>query len=186
MVSADMPMGQLGLAAVYLAQGKPAKAENAYRNALTLDLKSVGALLNLADLYRAQGDEMRALATLVESKALLPGSAAVRYSLGLAQIRNQQPTAALASLKDAVELEPKNIRYSYTYALMLNGQGSSLQALEVLQVLLEQAPSNYDFLFAAITISRDLGHLPEARAFAKRLIAIFPQDQSANQLLLTL
>jgi len=186
MVSADMPMGQLGLAAVYLAQGQPAKAESAYRHALTLDPKSVGALLNLADLYRAQGEEVRALATLTESKALLPGSASVRYSLGLAQIRNQQPTAALASLKDAVELEPKNIRYSYAYALMLNGQGSSLQALEVLEVLLKQAPNNYDLLFAAITISRDLGHLAEARAFAKRLISTFPQDQGAKQLLLTL
>ena len=69
---------------------------------------------------------------------------------------------------------------------MLNGQGSSLQALEVLEVLLKQAPNNYDLLFAAITISRDLGHLAEARAFAKRLISTFPQDQGAKQLLLTL
>ena len=53
-------------------------------------------------------------------------------------------------------------------------------------MLLEQAPNHYDLLFAAITISRDLGHLAEARAFAKHLISIFPLDQGAKQLLLTL
>lgn len=183
MVSADMPTGQLGLAAVYLAQGQPGKAEKAYRHALTLDPKAVGALLNLADLYRAQGQEERALTTLMESKALLPGSAAVRYSLGLAQFRNQQPAAALASLEDAVALEPKDTRYSYAYALTLNGQGSSLQALEVLQAALEQAPSDYDLLFVAITISRDVGRLVEARALAMRLVLNYPLDMGAKQLL---
>ena len=88
--------------------------------------------------------------------------------------------------------EYQDFRIDYTFGVeplqqyLIKFSGGRLQALEVLQVLLEQAPSNYDFLFAAITISRYLGHLPEARAFAKRLIAIFPQDQSANQLLLTL
>ena len=183
MVSADMPMGQISLAAVYLGQGKPAKAEKAYRHALILDSKAVGAWLNLADLYRSQRQEGSALSTLSDAQVLLPDSAVVSYSLGLAQVRNQQWIKALASLKDAVRLAPQDVRYSYAYALILNGQGAAVQALEVLKAALVESPSNYDLLFVSVTINRDLGQLAIARSLAKRLVASFPRDANAGQLL---
>jgi Tfp pilus assembly protein PilF len=186
MVSADMPMGQVNLAAAYLAQGKLAKAEKAYRHALILDSKAVGAWLNLADLYRSQRQEDRALSTLSDAQVLLPDSAVVSYTLGLAQVRNQQSIKALANLKDAVRLAPQEERYSYAYALMLNGQGAPVQALEVLKAALEEAPSNYDLLIVSITINRDLGQLAIARSLAKRLVANFPRDANARQLLYNL
>ena len=123
------------------------------------------------------------MSTLSDAQVLLPDSAVVSYSLGLAQVRNQQWIKALASLKDAVRLAPQDVRYSYAYALILNGQGAAVQALEVLKAALVESPSNYDLLFVSVTINRDLGQLAIARSLAKRLVASFPRDASAGQLL---
>jgi hypothetical protein len=75
------------------------------------------------------------------------------------------------------------VRYSYAYALILNGQGAAVQALEVLKAALVESPSNYDLLFVSVTINRDLGQLAIARSLAERLVASFPRDANAGQLL---
>jgi predicted CXXCH cytochrome family protein len=182
MVNADMPNGQLNLAAVYLAQGSYQNAEQAYQHALKLDPQSVLARLNLADLYRIQGQETKALKQLLQAQAANANNATVLFSLGLAQIRGKQIASALISLEKASGLAPEISRYSYVYGIALNGQGRSQEALQVLTRALTGDSQNRDLLFALTTINRDLGRLEDARIFAQRLVSAFPEDRAALQL----
>jgi predicted CXXCH cytochrome family protein len=182
MVNADMPNGQLNLAAAYLAQGSYQKAEQAYQHALKLDPQSVLARLNLADLYRIQGQETKALKQLLQAQAANANNATVLFSLGLAQIRGKQVASALISLEKASGLAPEISRYSYVYGIALNGQGRGQEAVQVLTRALTGDSQNRDLLFALTTINRDLGRLEDARDFAKRLVLAFPEDGAALQL----
>ena len=186
MVNGDMPNGQLNLAAVYLAQGAYEKAEQAYEHALRLDSQSVPARLNLADLYRAQGLEPRALDQLLQAQQANPSNATVLFSLGLAQIRAGNNAQALVSLEQAAGLAPETVRYSYAYGIALNSQARAREAVQVMTQALERDNQNRDLLFALATINRDLGKLVEARNFAQRLVAAFPEDAGAQQLLRSL
>lgn len=181
-VNADMPNGQLNLAAAYLAQGSYQKAEQAYQHALKLDPQSVPARLNLADLYRVQGQETKALKQLLQAQAANASNATVLFSLGLAQIRGKQIASALISLEKASGLAPEISRYSYVYGIALNGQGRGQEALQVMTRALTGDSQNRDLLFALTTINRDLGRLEDARDFAKRLVLAFPEDGAALQL----
>ena len=192
MVNADMPNGQLNLAAAYLAQGAYNKAEQAYKHGLKLDSRSVSARLNLADLYRLQGKDQQALKQLLqvqlkspdlESPELeSPDNAVVHFSLGLAQIRTQLMSEGLVSLERASQLAPKISRYSYVYGIALNGQGRSREAVQVMSRALMGDRNDRDLLFALATINRDLGRLEDARGFAQRLVLAFPEDTAAAQL----
>ncbi len=182
MVDADMPNGQLNLAAAYLAQGSNDKAEQAYQHALHLDPQSVPARLNLADLYRIQGQEQQALKQLLQAQTLSANNATVVFSLGLAQIRAKQYTAGLKSLAKAATLAPENSHFSYVYGLALNGQGRSQEAIQVMTRALDRDSNNRNLLFALATINRDIGRLNHASAFAQRLVVAFPQDSAALQL----
>jgi len=186
MVNADMPNGQLNLAAVYLAQGAYQNAEQAYEHALRLDPHSVPARLNLADLYRAQGQEPEALNQLLKAQQANPKNATVLFSLGLAQIRGGSNAQALVSLEQAARLAPQTIRYSYAYGIALNSQGRAREAVQVMTQALQRDSQNRDLLFALATINRDLGKLADASDFAQRLVMAFPEDAGAQQLLQSL
>ena len=186
MVSADMPNGQLSLAAVYLAQGAYQKAEQAYKYALRLDAQSVPARLNLADLYRTQGQERQALDQLLQAQQVNPSNATVLFSLGLAQIRGGNSALALVSLEKASRLAPETVRYSYAYGIALNSQGRPREAVQVMTQALQRDNQNRDLLFALATINRDLGELADARSFAQRMVTAFPEDEGAQQLLRSL
>ncbi len=182
MINADMPNGQLNLAAVYLAQDSYQNAEQAYQHALKLDPQSVSARLNLADLYRIQGQETKALKLLLQAQAANANNAAILFSLGLAQYRGKQIASALISLEKASGLAPEISRYSYVYGIALNDQGRSQEAVQVLTRALAGDSQNRDLLFALTTINRDLGRLEDARVFAQRLVSAFPEDLAALQL----
>jgi len=181
LLHADRPNGQLNIASAYMEQGLYKQAGKAYQHALKLDPLNTAAINNYADSLRAQGQHQQALELLIEGNKSLPNNAALLHALGLAQIRSQQP--ALESLRRAAQLEPKNSRYSYIYALGVNGQGDAEQAVDILSRALINNPKDRDLLIALVTINRDRGELSQARVFARQLVATFPNDSSVKRLL---
>ena len=139
------------------------------------------AINNRADSFRVQGLNQRALELLVAGNKTLPNNPLLLHSLGLAQVRSGLP--ALDSLRQAADLAPDNSRYNYIYAIALNGEGKAEQAIRVLERALKKTPNDRDILIALVTINRDRGDLGQARVFARRLVAVFPQDNAAKRLL---
>jgi tetratricopeptide (TPR) repeat protein len=164
-----------------MAQGLYRQADEAYQHALKLDPMNIAAINNYADSLRAQGQHQQALDLLIEGNKLLPNNAVLLHALGLAQVRSQQP--ALESLRRAAQLEPNNSRYSYIYALGVHGEGDAEQAVDILSRALVNDPKDRDLLIALVTINRDRGELGQARAFARQLVAAYPNDSSAQRLL---
>jgi Flp pilus assembly protein TadD len=113
--NADRPEHRTNLGGFLAERGEPGAAEAEYRAALALDRHFVPAWTNLADLRRLQGREPEVESILREGLALVPESAALHHSLGLALVRQQRGDEALGELRRATQLEPGNARFRYVY-----------------------------------------------------------------------
>lgn len=131
--SDGLAAGPMNLAALYVAQGRAADAEQAYRQAIRIEPSLVPAWLNLADLQRATGRDDAAAASLQQALAIAPESAAAHHAWGLHLVRQQRTAEAMGELKTAVELEPANPRYAYVYAVALNSTGNSAAAIALIE-----------------------------------------------------
>ncbi len=180
--NADRPEANVALAGFHAAQGEAAAAQQAFDQALRLDPTFEPAYVNAADALRALGHEEEALAMLDRGLAVLPRSAALHHARGLAQVRQQQTPAALLSLRQAVELDPASVRYTYVYAVALHSSGRATEAIQVLQQALRQWPTDRDLLFALASFQRDAGDLAAARRTVQALLTAYPRDTGAQVL----
>jgi predicted CXXCH cytochrome family protein len=162
--NADMPEEQMNIGLYHLANGDPAAAEKAYREALKLAPAFVPALLNLADLYRANGLDSQAQPLLSQAIELAPGDAAPHYALGLLLIRQQQLQAALNHLQQAAALAPDNVRYQYVHGVALWESGRQQEAVATLESALANHPGNPDLMSALASYYQQLGEEEKLRA----------------------
>jgi tetratricopeptide (TPR) repeat protein len=142
--NADLPEGQMNFGLYYANSGDPVAAERAYRRALKLSPSFVPALLNLADLYRANGLDPQAGPLLQQAIALAPTAAAPHHAMGLLLVRRGELDAALGHLERAAALEPDNVRYAYVYGVGLWEAGRREDAIATLEAALATHPGNPD------------------------------------------
>jgi HEAT repeat protein len=116
-LDADRPEARLNLCALESETGDlpAAEADCAAARALAPGIPTV--YVNLADVYRAEGREDDARATLRAGLAVAPESAALWHAMGLAFVRAHEPGEALSALKKATELAPANRRFAEVYAV---------------------------------------------------------------------
>jgi tetratricopeptide (TPR) repeat protein len=180
--NADRPESLSSLANLALQEGEIDEAERLHEQAIELAPYYVPAYVNLADLYRARGDEARSSALLIEALKKNPQSGALYHALGLAQVRMGDAEAGTASLKRACDLAPAVARYAYVYAVALNSQGQSEQALRLLRETHVQFENDQDVLFMLAAIHRDRNELEQALQYADRLIRIAPDKPDVQAL----
>jgi predicted CXXCH cytochrome family protein len=142
--NADLPEGQMNLGLYYANIGDPVAAEQAYRRALKLSPAFVPALLNLADLYRANGLDQQAGPLLQRAIDRAPAAAAPQHAMGLLLVRQGNLDAALGHLERATALEPDNARYAYVYGVGLWEAGRSEAAIATLEAALAVHPGDRD------------------------------------------
>ncbi len=141
-LNADDPGAQVSLGNFYLARRELTKAEQAYREALFLDVNWVPAYVNYADLLRKMNRDEDGEALLKAGLAHRFEAGVLHHSLGLLQVRKKDLISALASFKLANELEPEVIHYSYIYAVALHSAGQLEAARSVINSALIRAPNN--------------------------------------------
>jgi Tfp pilus assembly protein PilF len=183
MASSDRPEAHLSLGAFYAESGQAAKAETAYRQALTLNPRFTPALINLADLYRQLDRDADAEPLLRQALAIDPEDSIAHEALGLLSIRRGRMPDALAHLQRANALAPANSHYAYVYAVALNSAGRPAEAFEVLKQADQAGAGDFNILLALSIMSRDLGDRDAALAFARRLVQMAPGNQDAQVLL---
>jgi Tfp pilus assembly protein PilF len=155
--NADMPEEQMNLGMFYNVTGDPIAAEKAYRAALKLTPMYVPALLNLADLYRANGMDQQAETLLRKAITLAPDEANSNHAMGLLLVRQAKLAQALPYLHTAARGAPWNVRYSYVYAVALWETGSQTQAVEELESTLGRHPGNRELVSALASYYQQLG-----------------------------
>jgi predicted CXXCH cytochrome family protein len=181
--NADRPESLGNLANLALQEGDAKEAEHLYKQAIETAPYFIPAYANLADLYRAQGDETRAYALLVKALTQNEHSGALHHALGLAQIRQGERKAGIASLRRAYELAPEAPRYAYVYAVALHSQGRTDEALKLLRETHEKFETDREVLSMLVSIYRDRGDHERVRQYASTLLRLAPNNRSLQALI---
>jgi Tfp pilus assembly protein PilF len=166
---ADRAEAQTNIASVWTTLSEPARAEEALVLALDLNPQWVPALVNLADLYRANGRDEKGGPLLTRAMAMVPDNADVLVAKALWLVRQQHADQALPLLANAVKLMPANNRYSYIYGVALHSSGDSQQAFAVIDAALAREPYNQQLLQAAAGIARDTRDAARLQKYVLRL-----------------
>ncbi len=181
-LNADRAEGRSELARLRRRQGREAEAVEQLQAALRLDPLYLPAYLEFAELHRSAGREAQAEALLREGLALRPQAALLHYSLGLGLVRQQRKDEALGHLQQAQQLAPDDPRFAFALALALH-PGAPVQALALLEQVLQERSHEADLLWLAGVYSLEQGKPAAAVAYAERLLAVSPGSPRATALL---
>jgi predicted CXXCH cytochrome family protein len=166
--NADMPEELMNLALFHSATGDPGGAEKSYRNALKLSPTFTPAMLNLADLYRANGMDNKAEPLLRQVVGLQPESALGQHALGLLLIRQGRLQESVSHLRAAAQSESSDYRYAYVYGVALWESGEQEQATRQLEESLEQFPGNQELVSALGSYYQQLGETEKFQALMEQ------------------
>jgi len=114
--------------------------------------------------------------------AATPRAADLLHSLGLAQTRQRNTEAALASFAKAAKLAPDNARYAYVLAIAQHSAGKTKQALATLRESDRRHPYNADILGALVSIEREAGDAKAALVHARKMAEALPDVPWAQQM----
>lgn len=179
----DMPGVQLQLGIFYSGRGDLPSAEAAYRESIHLNPQLIPALLNLADLLRAQSRDDEARDILLGALKTAPEHGPTLHALGLLETRTENTTLALDYLRRAAEQESSGTRHRFVYAIALHDLGKPQQAIKELRVLLRVVPQSQEVLLALANYHSELDERDKARSFAARLTQLAPSNADYRKLL---
>ena len=149
------PAAHLNLGLLAIAVNDVQKAEEEYRTALRLEPTFVPGYINLVDLYRQLGQDADGEKLLQEGIKAVGDNADLQYTLGLLLVRQKRMNEALNHLRQAATLAEDNPRYIYVYALALEGEGDTKQALTVLTQANQRHPGNPEITAALNKLQQD-------------------------------
>ena len=86
-------------------------------------------------------------------------------------------------MAEAAHLGEDNPRYGYVYAVALNSTGQGLNAIQELEAVLAKHPNDRETLMALAVFQRDAGNVDAARDYARRLVALEPENPEVRALL---
>ena len=179
LTNADRAESYLNIGLVRLQQGNTDAAEKAYRDALRVNPRFVQAYVNLADLYRADQHDDKAIELLQSAIDNRVDHGVIYYALGLALVRQQKIPEAMKMFEHAVEATPEDPRFAYTLGIALNSIGQPGRALDVLAKNYHRHPDDMDTLFALMAISRDQHRFDDALRYADALLKLNPPNARA-------
>lgn len=125
------------LAQVYEEQGRASDVLAQYRTILASDRDNVVALNNLA-WYLLKVDARQALHYAEQAAVLSPQTASVLDTLAMAQLKNNNPTAARRTLQRALQLAPESPGIRLNEAKLQAAEGRRETAVETLISLLQE------------------------------------------------
>ena len=160
---------------------KPEEAKAHYLQAISIEPIFAPAYVNLADLYRNQGNEEAAQKTLKQGLAVNNESADLHYALAMSLIRTKQKEAALGHLKDAANFAKNNANYSFTYALLLQDLGDMPHAISALEHAFTLAPNNPDISYSLAQWYAGEENYAQALFYARNLARLVPGNQQVQQ-----
>jgi protein O-GlcNAc transferase len=172
----------LGRQAVALhRQGRPAEAEQLYRQILALDPRVFPALYLLGVLRLEQGDSAEAASLIEKALALNPGDPAAWMHYGLALQGQSRFEDALAAQERALALRPDLLPARLGRGGALRALGNNEAALADYEAVLAGDAGNADTWNGRGALLRTLSRIDEALASFNRALAIDPEFAEALQ-----
>lgn len=182
LAAAERPESHLNLGLYWAERGDAAASEAAYRTALRLAPDFFPAMINLAELKRAQGNAMEEVHLIEQAHARAPQDASVMHALGLLRVRQGRHEEALPLLAAAAAAAPRTARYAYVHAVALDSRGQTDAARAAYEAALKVHPYDIDLLVGLLQFQLRTGDRVNARAIVERLMALRPGDASLARL----
>ncbi|MDQ9093179.1 multiheme c-type cytochrome [Pseudoalteromonas haloplanktis] len=179
---AERGFSHTNLGNLALEINKPEQAKEHYLTAIRVENIFIPSYVNLADLYRTQGDEKAAKNILQQGLKINPEAADLHYSLAMSYIRTKDKNTALPHLAKAASFATNNANYSYTYALLLQDMGQMEHALTALQKAFQLAPNNPDVSYSLMQLFVKQKNYQQAYRFAKHLEGLVPGNPQIQKM----
>ena len=170
----------LNLGALAAARGDAPRSEEALRRGLALDRSFAPLAINLADLLRATGRDAEGEAVLRSAMGIPPWEGDVDHALALWMVRAGRREQALSLFARAAR---GSARFTHTWLVALDGLGRKPEARRGLRAARAEFPRDGPLLLLEATWARDEGAAARARAAARALLALDPDDPDAHALL---
>lgn len=181
--NADRAEAHLNLGALDAMSGRVAQAESEYLLAIRQEPRFIPAYINLADLYRQQGQEGKVEEILKKALIQEADDGDVHEAMGLSLVRRSRLHDAIPILKRAWQLRVDRSRYGYTYAVALHEAGLKAEALSVLKQVHERHRADRDVLAALAQYQQEAGDRKGAVNSARKLVELSPSEEGARRLL---
>ncbi|MEC8326675.1 MAG: tetratricopeptide repeat protein [Pseudomonadota bacterium] len=180
--NAERGFSHTNLALLALEMAEPKTAEMHYVDAIKVEPIFMPAYVNLADLYRQQGDESKAQNILKQALSVNHEASDVYYALAMSQIRSNEKQNALKSLENSTLFAPENASYLYTYALLLQDQKNIHQAIRYFEKAYAITPTNPDISYSLTQSYIALNQFKQALFYAENLARLLPNDRQIAQM----
>ncbi|MBB4290746.1 putative CXXCH cytochrome family protein [Rhizobium leguminosarum] len=180
--NADVAETQSNYGFFLFGQQRTADAEAAFRRAISLDPTLEGSRANLAEFYRATGQNDNSEQTYREAISISPEHADLRYGHALSLVRKKAMADAIKELEEAVRLDPASSRYKTTLAVALDSVGRTEDSLDNLDRWAAHG-DDADIIGLALQYSLKLQRLPDALKYAEVLARLRPHDQQISGLI---
>jgi len=181
--NADRADARVNVGMLEMRVGNPDAAQKAFEAAIRLQPSFAPAYVNLADLFRAQGDEAKAEQALRAGLQVDPNTAELHEALGLALVRQKRLREGATEVARAAQLRPDVPRYAYVQAIALNELGDVRGAIKVLADSHDRHPGERQTVMALVEYSAKAGDRAAAIRWAKTLVELSPGDPQAEQVL---
>ncbi|MBU2893610.1 hypothetical protein KO495_09790 [Colwellia sp. D2M02] len=178
---AERGFSHTNLGNLALELNKPEQAKAHYLTAIEVENIFIPSYVNLADLYRTQGDEKSTQDILQQGLKINAEAADLHYALAMSYVRSQNKSAALTHLQEAATLANDNASYSYTYALLLQDIGQMDRSLAALQHAFKITPNNPDISYSLAQAYLAKKQYDLALRYAKNLALLVPGNQQIQQ-----
>jgi predicted CXXCH cytochrome family protein len=181
--NADVAEAQNAYGLFLAGQRKADEAEAALRRAISLDPSLAGAHANLAELYRARGEDKKSESTYAAAITISPEDALLRYGHALSLVRAKNMEGAIQELEVSVGLAPADSRYRTTLAVALDSVGRTKDAFGVLSEALANNTADASLLGAGVQFGLKLRRYRETLVYAEQLARLEPHNAQLTQII---
>jgi Tfp pilus assembly protein PilF len=179
---ADTPGAHINLGALSFERRDYPRARQEFEAALAIEPSFVPASVNLADLYREQGQDEEGERVLRRALARTPDQADLHHALGLLLARQHRASESMAELERAALLQPDNPRLAYVLAIDWYSNGRRDEAVHLLERTYKAHDGDRDVLSALVAYTREAGKLDLALDYARKLALLAPADAEVRAL----
>ena len=177
---AERGFSHTNLGNLALSLNQPTQAIAHLQKAIEIEPIFMPAYINLADIYRQQGNEQKVAKVLADALIVNTESGEVHFALAMSQIRSQQKSAALLSLDKAVRYSQNNANYHYSYGLLLRDQKQANAAIKQFELAYKISPTNPDISYSLAQTYTEQGQYRLALSYAEILKRLVPNNKQVE------
>ena len=174
---ADFPTGRYNLGNYYSKKHDLTKAEENYREAITIDNLFYPAKINLAMIYYQQGKMEQAEKLFLDLVKNHPDVQNGFYYLALLYGEQKKYTEAIDLLETALTRQGDPVRICYNLGLLYQVTGQDAKCVSTLEKGLILEPCNYELLYALFAFHMNRNDRRNAAPVIEKLSKCFPGEK---------